>query len=341
MTQKDLFPKDPISSQPDILASPSQSLAEEKARKTTDISGQKFFPLFNPEDRLGQFSRMFVGTSLWVSTRSSLTWKEKATPQGRSLFQLSVSMHHTKGTESGSSPTFLTPNAMDSLPPRSPEALKKQYDKNRKGRDTHSTLREQVVYPKPSSLWPTPRATSRMAYAEKPTKSQIEGTHGWNLNAAVTDSLSPDPHRLWPTPDASIRGARKNQNGHQVTLQDAVSAQTPEARAKMGFPEPDPIWPTPRANKVHPVITEENREKLANRNKSNLEEVVAGRMWPTPRASEYKDCGPVGSKSHTHMKDRRYLCALAKGQGKVYGQLNPTWVEWLMGYPTEWTVLKD
>ena len=296
MTQKDLFPEDPISSQPDILANPSQSLAEEKARKTTDISGQKFFPLFNPEDRLGQFSRMFVGTSLWVSTRCSLTWKEKATPQGRSLFQLSVSMHRTKGTESGSSPTFLTPNAMDSLPPRSPEALKKQYDKNRKGRDTHSTLREQVIYPKPSSLWPTPRATSRIAYAETPTKSQIEGTHGWNLNAAVTDSLSPEPHRLWPTP---------------------------------------------RANKVHPVITEENREKLANRNKSNLEEVVAGRMWPTPRASEYKDCGPVGSKSHTHMKDRRYLCALAKGQGKVYGQLNPTWVEWLMGYPEGWTELKD
>ena len=393
MTQKDLFPEDPISSQPDILASPSQSLAEEKARKTTDISGQKFFPLFNPEDRLGRFSRMFVGTSLWVSTRSSLTWKEKATPQGRSLFQLSVSMHRTKGTESGSSPDapkawatpqatdgtrsgqirtrdqlsekakkggcknlreevhqypepsslWLTPNAMDSLPPRSPEALKKQYDKNRKGRDTHSTLREQVVYPKPSSLWPTPRATSRMAYAEKPSKSQIEGTHGWNLNAAVTDSLSPDPHRLWPTPDASIRGARKNQNGHQVTLQDAVSGQTPEARAKMGFPEPDPIWPTPRANKVHPVITEENREKLANRNKSNLEEVVAGRMWPTPMAHEarlgYQDRSR-GKKGTQESLTTKVINAQG-GRDKVYGQLNPTWVEWLMGYPTEWTVLKD
>ena len=257
MTQKDLFPKDPISSRLDTHANPSQSLAEEEARKTTDISGQKFFPLFNPDDRLGQFSRMFVGTSLWASTRSSLTWKEKATPQGRSLFQLSVSMHRTKGTESGSSP----------------ETPKK-------------------------SVWPTPRATSRMAYAEKPTKSQIEGTHGWNLNAAVTDSLSPDPHRLWPTP---------------------------------------------RANKVHPVITEENREKLANRNKSNLEEVVAGRMWPTPMAHEarlgYQDRSR-GKKGTQESLTTKVINAQG-GRDKVYGQLNPTWVEWLMGYPTEWTVLKD
>jgi hypothetical protein len=25
----------------------------------------------------------------------------------------------------------------------------------------------------------------------------------------------------------------------------------------------------------------------------------------------------------------------------VGGQLNPTWVEWLMGYPSGWTVLED
>ena len=61
--------------------------------------------------------------------------------------------HLTKGTGSG---LWLTPNVMDSLPPRSPEALKKQYDKNRQGRTTHSTLREQVVYPPPHRMWPTP-----------------------------------------------------------------------------------------------------------------------------------------------------------------------------------------
>jgi len=48
-------------------------------------------------------------------------------------------------------------------------------------------------------------------------------------------------------------------------------------------------WPTPRANKVHPIITEENREKLANRNKSNLEEVVAVLSgWATPTTADHK-----------------------------------------------------
>jgi len=28
-------------------------------------------------------------------------------------------------------------------------------------------------------------------------------------------------------------------------------------------------------------------------------------------------------------------------QEKVSGSLNPTWVEWLMGFPIEWTELKD
>ena len=61
--------------------------------------------------------------------------------------------------------------------------------------------------------------------------------------------------------------------------------------------------------------------------------------WPTPRASEYKDCGPVGSKSQIHMENRSYLCAKVKDLNKPLGMLNPVWVEWLMGVPTGWTAL--
>lgn len=66
-----------------------------------------------------------------------------------------------------------------------------------------------------------------------------------------------------------------------------------------------------------------------------LEPFIKGKdgfYWPTPRASEYKDCGPVGSKSQVHMDKRDYLCAKAKDASNPTGQLSPMWVEWLMGY---------
>jgi hypothetical protein len=59
-------------------------------------------------------------------------------------------------------------------------------------------------------------------------------------------------------------------------------------------------WATPRANKVHPEITEDNRDHLANRNKSNLEEEIAGHC------------------------------------GKATGKLNSQWVSQLMGLNMGW-----
>ena len=105
-------------------------------------------------------------------------------------------------------------------------------------------------------------------------------------------------------------------------------------------------WPTPRANKT----TAENPETWLNRQAAGSVATpplaLAAQMgtpdfrqWPTPRASEYKDCGPVGSKSHTHMDKKSYLCAKAKDHDMPLGMLNPDWVEWLMGVPTGWTAL--
>ena len=68
----------------------------------------------------------------------------------------------------------------------------------------------------------------------------------------------------------------------------------------------------------------------------NLETIVGRKQWPTIRTSDYKDSGPRGSKSHTHMEERDYLCAVVK-EDKAQGSLNPDWVEWLMGLPIGWT----
>jgi hypothetical protein len=56
---------------------------------------------------------------------------------------------------------------------------------------------------------------------------------------------------------------------------------------------------------------------------------------PTIRRSEYKGCGPKGSKSHTHWLQHFYLSAVVTDSGK----LNPTFAERLMGMPDGWTEL--
>jgi site-specific DNA-cytosine methylase len=100
MRQEDMF-QTATSSQQDTHANHSVSLGSEKAQKMTATSGRTSAKLLHPKDPLGAFSRMFMGTSHWDSTKCLLTWKPKATPQGRLLFQLAVSMPTTKETESG------------------------------------------------------------------------------------------------------------------------------------------------------------------------------------------------------------------------------------------------
>ena len=84
----------------------------------------------------------------------------------------------------------------------------------------------------------------------------------------------------WPTP--TTRDHKGGYQGGRIR-NGKISTDTLDVAAQLTG------WPTPRANKVHPDITEENREKLANRNKSNLEEVVAVLWgWATPTTADHK-----------------------------------------------------
>jgi hypothetical protein len=64
-------------------------------------------------------------------------------------------------------------------------------------------------------------------------------------------------------------------------------------------------------------------------------------MWPTLRAAQ--------GETRNHTVWERSLNKPQNLENKVAsvepsaigGKLNPTWVEWLMGFPTEWTDLKD
>lgn len=62
-----------------------------------------------------------------------------------------------------------------------------------------------------------------------------------------------------------------------------------------------------------------------------------GRQLPTPRASEWKGTGPLGSKSHSHRFLRGYLDATMQEHTGATGRLNPRFVEAMMGLPIGFT----
>ena len=91
--------------QEDFLASLSALPGNEMAKTMTVTSGLKCSELYDKSSQLGLLVKMCLESSIWHSTRCLLTWKIKATPANRSLFQLAVLMPRTEDTECAFWPT--------------------------------------------------------------------------------------------------------------------------------------------------------------------------------------------------------------------------------------------
>lgn len=110
------------------------------------------------------------------------------------------------------------------------------------------------------------------------------------------------------------------------------------------------MWPTPSASEpgydMHtrppvdkngdPVTTNQQRwyDPVTGRNvQKGLARAV--QMWPTPTTRDHKDTGDCQNVLVNSLLGR------AVGPSREHGSLNPTWVEWLQGYPTGWLDLED
>jgi hypothetical protein len=91
-------------------------------------------------------------------------------------------------------------------------------------------------------------------------------------------------------------------------------------------------WPTPQAQDTHrtPEAYMAMRERIGRQSVSSL--AVAVQMWPTPVARRGGSGLDGGSNSRK--------AAASRGL-PISGELNPEWVEWLMGYPIGWTAFED
>jgi hypothetical protein len=183
--------------------------------------------------------------------------------------------------------------------------------------------------------------------------------HPWEPITDAIESLS------WPTPttqevehpeaELTETGRRKSKNGntsHSLGLADAVQMwPTPTVDdASNVNPKPNRFrglvaavnetWPTPVASDAWTGDLKSTQQTEGSRHSLNLSTAVQN--WPTPTYGKL-----AGGSGGFNQIEELYLTgqvtleekkAMQAGNG---GRLNPTWVEWLMGFPTGWTDLED
>jgi hypothetical protein len=98
------------------------------------------------------------------------------------------------------------------------------------------------------------------------------------------------------------------------------------------------LWPTPTA-------AQGGGERSGDRKGTgNLNYMARKNLFPTPTARDWKGGYTEAALTRKDGKSRRFDALPNAAIGGVgtdikAGHLNPNWVEWLMGVPTEWTDL--
>lgn len=161
-----------------------------------------------------------------------------------------------------------------------------------------------------SPLWPTPTAT--MADHGGPNQRDSSGRPSLCMAAMMWQTPNvPNGGRVNPpemSPAGKMPDGRKRQVGleHQVKMVEGG------------------LWPTVRAK-------ESGNYQYSRGNHNNPTPTLSGAvsMWPTPINTDWKNRG-----CQDYRKNREFQLQTA-----VIGQLNPDWVETLMGFPVGWTDL--
>jgi hypothetical protein len=171
-----------------------------------------------------------------------------------------------------------------------------------------------------SENWPTPRSCSAMAATITP-ESAWNQKRNPNLETIVGKSL-------WPTP-AARDGKPTN------TLEALTEGRFVDQLANRVKMVQNNIWTTPcsRDWKGH-TITPNHPDGF---NKSLANDVL---KFPTPQASDCRDRGNMSNPAIQRRAENGKQLNLSMVVHPTSGQLNPTWVEWLMGWPLGWTDLK-
>ena len=329
----------------DSHANPSPSLVEERERTITATSGLRCFERYGRYTPLGSLVKTLLESKRWWSPAKSLRWdaqtifskrityiekkadshstksvqtsKPKDIPSNRLLFQLAVSERPTEGIEYGLlqeeyQQLLLTPTAV--MIAEDPKKFKERAKKNgyRNG-TTYGSLASQVMF---SDILPTPNAMDiphkDMEINERGRRNQKRGKtdHSLGLEDMAVAKLLPTP--------CSIEGTK------------FTKTINPNSQMGQGL----------TALAVNGLLTPTAMEvKHSNRVKGLTDFLDFNGMMPTPSARDWKGCTNPGVKK---VNGNVYGETLPDTVKKVTGstsQLNPLFVEEMMGFPLMWTAL--
>ena len=149
----------------------------------------------------------------------------------------------------------------------------------------------------------------------------------------------------WPTPTAmtrpmegNVRLYRAKVEAGEMTEQEAeaiLGKSVWEAQGKLVA-----MWPTPISSSgmAEDIKTVKDRLDNGQKYKSRLVEAVA--IYPTPTHGKMAGGTGAFNKVQALYSDGKISDEERKSmQAGNGGKLNPTWVEWLMGFPLGWTDL--
>jgi hypothetical protein len=151
------------------------------------------------------------------------------------------------------------------------------------------------------------------------------GGHVYLPQALEPDTCA-DAGSYLPTPTASTYGT--SQNGCPGDGRQSFKGKGKPSLETMARRN---LWPTPRASDIKGEGRGAAERRMANGAGCTLAGAV--KIWPTPCARDWKS-----GRGHASRRSEHELSAVVERSSPT-GRLNPTWVEWLMGYRTGWTEL--
>ena len=175
-----------------------------------------------------------------------------------------------------------------------------------------------------SSLWATPNTMDSMDCRSYEAMKR-QATNGGRKNRRRPSNLR---EQVDPLMCQAYEDARAEANGlvPTPTVNGNNNAPGSSAKAGMGLATYAKLFPTPRANEYKDTLQSVPPSRQKDPGKCNLTQAIAlEKLYTTPCAADSQ--GSTGGNNHRSLRT------------DVAGQLNPTWVEWLMGFPIGWTDL--